>query len=200
MKNVVILLSVLLAFISCGKKSDLIFIDNTPKPRIQKEELITFEDLKREILVPHCIVCHKKSDTEEGIAKWVKAGDPENSKLFLVVKEGRMPKNSSPLSLSDVEFIRQYIIDLNKFQKLETVNFETLKNEILVPHCLTCHNKMDNEENLQRWVNQEEPLKSRLLQVVIEGRMPKNADNLSQAEQIVIQKYLNNFVKKVQSY
>lgn len=196
MKNLLLLIISGVILLSCGKKSDLIFIDRSPNPtRIQKEELVTFDVLNQQILTPHCISCHKKSGTEEGIAKWVVPGEPEKSKLFNSVKEGRMPKRANPLPLKDVELIRQYIVDLPKIQRLEKIDFETLKNEILVPHCLTCHQRMDNEENLQKWVDQSEPMKSRLLQSVIEGKMPKKGEKLSKTEIELITKYLNQFIR-----
>lgn len=196
MKNLLLLIISGAILLSCGKKSDLIFIDHSPNPtRIQKEELVTFDVLNQKILTPHCISCHKKSGTEEGIAKWVVPGEPEKSKLFNSVKEGRMPKRANPLPLKDVELIRQYIVDLPKIQRLEKIDFETLKNEILVPHCLTCHQRMDNEENLQKWVDQSEPMKSRLLQSVIEGKMPKKGEKLSKTEIELITKYLNQFIR-----
>lgn len=196
MKNLVLLIISGTILISCGKKSDLIFIDRSSVPvRIQKEELVTFDVLNQHIITPHCISCHKKSGTEEGIAKWVVPGEPEQSKLFNSVKEGRMPKKASPLPLADVELIRQYIVDLPKIRRLEKIDFETLKNEILVPHCLSCHKKMDNEESLQKWVNHNEPMKSRLLQSVIEGKMPKKGEKLVASEIELIIKYLNQFIR-----
>ena len=142
------------------------------------------------------MTCHKRSDTEQGIEKWVVAGNPEASKLFLVIKNGSMPKKADPLPLSDVEFVRQYIIDKEKLRALEVIDFLTLKNEILIPHCLNCHKKMDNEEGLQRWINPNEPMKSRLLQAVVEGKMPKNSPALAIDDQRIIIKYLNNFLIK----
>ncbi len=196
MKNLVLLIISGTILISCGKKSDLIFIDRSSVPvRIQKEELVTFDVLNQHIITPHCISCHKKSGTEEGVAKWVVPGEPEQSKLFNSVKEGRMPKKANPLPLADVELIRQYIVDLPKIRRLEKIDFETLKNEILVPHCLSCHKKMDNEESLQKWVNHQEPMKSRLLQSVIEGKMPKKGEKLVASEIELITKYLNQFMK-----
>ena len=196
MNKLILLIILTTVFQSCGKKSDLIFIDNSPIPtRIQKEELVTFEILNQQILTPHCIVCHKKSSTEEGIAKWVVAGRPEESKLFTTIKEGLMPKRADPLPLKDVELVRQYILDLVKVRRLEKIDFETLKNEVLTPYCLSCHKRMDNEESLQRWVNVDEPMKSRLLGSVLEGKMPKNGPKLSEQEIALITKYLNQFIK-----
>lgn len=195
MKNTIITLLILTLFVSCGNRGGLEFLDSQNLD-LQQEELITFEDLKNRIITPHCINCHKRSGTEDGIKNWVIAGDPENSKLFKVIKDGRMPKNSDPLPSSELEFVRLYIMDMAKTRVLETVDFNTLKNEILAPHCLSCHKRMDNEESLMRWVNVTDPMSSRLLGVVKEGKMPKNAAPLSINEQNMIIKYLNNFLSK----
>lgn len=180
---------------SCGKRGGLEFIESQDLG-LEQEKLLTFDDLKNRIIAPHCMGCHKRSGTEDGIKNWVVPGDPESSKLYQVIKSGQMPKKADPLPTTEVEFVRQYILDMASARVLETVDFDTLKNEILAPHCLTCHKRMDNEESIMRWVNVSEPMKSRLLGVVIEGKMPKNGTPLTSREQNIIKKYLNNFLSK----
>src|SRR5690606_19874620 len=183
MKATISIIITTLLLISCGKRDGFEFIETHGNDlQLEHEKLLTFQDLRNRILVPHCITCHKRSGTEEGIEKWVIAGDPENSKIFKVIRDGSMPKKADPLSTADLEFVRQYIIDLATRRNLETIDFVTLKNEILVPYCLNCHKRMDNEENLKRWIDLNNPLNSRLLQAVIEGKMPKNGPPLDTEE------------------
>lgn len=104
MKLTLSLLSLFL-LVSCGKKSPLIFSDRGLTALKNKP----FEDMKNKVLIPHCISCHKKATTEEGIAHWVKAGKPESSALYMAVKEGRMPKKAAPLSTVELELIFDYI-------------------------------------------------------------------------------------------
>jgi len=194
MKDFIFTLTLLGLLVSCGKRSGLEFLE-TQNFDLQEKHL-SFNDLKERIIVPHCLTCHKRSGTEEGIEKWIVPGDPENSKIYQVIKNGTMPKKAEPLSTADLEFVRQYIMDIPKVRAQLTVDFETLKNEILVPHCLSCHKRMDNEESLKRWINTEAPMKSRLLQAVLEGKMPKNAAPLTKNDQNIIIQYLNNFLVK----
>ena len=95
---------------SCGpdlERSNLIF--KTKSTDISTLEIVGFDDLKREVLIPHCIGCHKKMDTEEGINKYIVAGNPEQSKFFLVIENGSMPKKAKPLTTEYLEFVRRYI-------------------------------------------------------------------------------------------
>jgi uracil-DNA glycosylase len=95
---------------SCGPKmdrTDLVF--KTKTPNISNLKVVNFEDLKREVLVPHCIGCHKRMDTEEGLARYIVPGQPEQSKLFLAIENGSMPKRANPLSTEYLEFVRRYI-------------------------------------------------------------------------------------------
>ncbi|MFA5582574.1 MAG: hypothetical protein WDA09_00035 [Bacteriovoracaceae bacterium] len=196
MKNLLIIFIAGLVLISCGKRDGFEFKETLGNDfQLEEERLLTFEDLKRRILAPHCMTCHKRSGTAEGIEKWIIAGDPENSKLFKVIKDGSMPKKADPLPIADLEFVRKYILDLATIRNLETIDFVTLKNEILVPYCLNCHKKMDNEESLKRWINMSDPMNSRLLQTVVEGKMPKKGPPLNDSELMLIKKYLNNFLK-----
>lgn len=195
MKNIFFVIVSMVLMVSCGKRDGFEFIETQSRELRLENKLITFQDLQNRIIVPHCISCHKRSGTEEGIEKWIIAGDPENSKMFKVIRDGTMPKKADPLSTADLEFVRQYIIDLATIRNLETVDFDILKNEILVPHCLNCHKRADNEEGIQRWIDPNDPMSSRLLQAVVEGKMPKKAAPLNEEQQSIIIKYLNNFLK-----
>lgn len=105
------LLSTILIFSSCGKRSELVF-DVPTDDRIGVEGAVDFETLKSKILIPHCIKCHKKMDQAEGLTKHITNNDPYSSRLFLSVKEGTMPKKAAPLSTEEIEIVRKYIENL----------------------------------------------------------------------------------------
>lgn len=101
----------LLLLLSCGKKSDLFFEQKSLQEQ-QTQQLTPFAELQKHIIIPHCLKCHKKSGEEEGLSRWIIAGDPENSKLYQVIKDGSMPKSAAPLGSADVELVWQYILQL----------------------------------------------------------------------------------------
>jgi hypothetical protein len=80
---------------------------------IQKVEVVkavTFDQLKKEIIEPKCIGCHKKSGDEAFIVeKWVNKKSLFESKLFTATKSGAMPKKSSPLSKQEMLLIKGYL-------------------------------------------------------------------------------------------
>lgn len=77
------------------------------------DAVVTFTQLKAEILQPfNCLQCHKKMDTEESLAKWIDKSKPENSKLYLRVKDRSMPKNGRPLNTDEIDKVLNYITAL----------------------------------------------------------------------------------------
>lgn len=131
--------------------------------------------------------------TEEALLeKWIIPGKPEESRLFLVVENGKMPKNASPLSTADLEFIRNYI---NGLASKTVVTFEQIQKEVLEPSCIACHKRVTSEEALMRWINTEDPLNSKFIQVVRSGKMPKDAPPLDIDKQKLILQYLKSFIK-----
>ena len=47
----------------------------------------TFAELHEKILAPKCIGCHKRMDTEAGLARYLEPGDALGSELYQVVEE-----------------------------------------------------------------------------------------------------------------
>lgn len=81
---------------------------------------VTFEEVKIKVLDAKCITCHKKWSDEAGFQlKYVTPGEAEKSKMYLSVKNARMPKAPKnldgtpgtvvPLSPEEQELIKNYI-------------------------------------------------------------------------------------------
>ncbi|HXH29849.1 MAG TPA: hypothetical protein VNJ01_03450 [Bacteriovoracaceae bacterium] len=108
-----ILLSSLFLSGCLGSKSSLMFeerLSKTPPP--QTLEVSEFEALKTAVLVPHCIGCHAGMEEESKVKEFITAGSPDESVLFLMVKDGSMPKGKPPLNSEELEKVRLYIESL----------------------------------------------------------------------------------------
>ncbi len=81
-----------------------------------QREMITFEQLKTQILGPHCLRCHRSMANEANLMGWVDLSNPVSSKMYVTVKNGSMPKRAAPLSAEQQEFILQYIKDIASSQ------------------------------------------------------------------------------------
>lgn len=81
---------------------------------VRIERLVTYDELKEKILVPHCMGCHKKSGDEANIMRWIDQENPSESKLIKATESGRMPKDKPKLSAHELNLIRNY---LNNFRK-----------------------------------------------------------------------------------
>lgn len=179
----------LILVVSCGKRSGLVFEEKLT-PNISREE-VNFAALKSQVLEPHCLTCHSRMGTEEAISRWVTPGDPEKSRLFKSVESGSMPKNARPLGTRELELIRSYITKLAAPER-EIVTFDDIKAQILVPSCLQCHRRMDNETSLSTWINRENPTQSKLYLRVIDGSMPKGGSPLSSDQTELILNYIQD--------
>lgn len=81
----------------------------SPSESTPPDETPNFANLKRRVLEPtDCILCHDDMATEEGLAKYVSAGKPEESSLYLRIVDDTMPP-AGPLSEADRVFVRRYI-------------------------------------------------------------------------------------------
>lgn len=81
---------------------------------IRTASKVTFEQVKNEILTPSCLGCHRSMNTEENLMKWININDPQNSRLYLSVKEQRMPKNAPPLTEAKLKLISDYLKNFKK--------------------------------------------------------------------------------------
>jgi mono/diheme cytochrome c family protein len=116
----------------------------TPQPTPHPQK-VTFEMLKKKVLVPHCIQCHRTMDQPDGIALDIEPGKPEQSILYLSVKTGSMPKDKPPLTPDELETVRRYIEDLVEPMPPPAPVpppvpvFQMIREKLLQPSCLGCH-------------------------------------------------------------
>lgn len=82
---------------------------------LQVVKLISFNELKTQILEPKCLSCHKKMGDEENVKRWIDLAAPMKSKLYTTTLSGRMPKNAAPLTKAEMKIIEGY---LKNFQSL----------------------------------------------------------------------------------
>lgn len=172
----------LLLISSCGARSPLFF-----EAPMAMEGEVNFQNLKVSIIETKCLSCHSDFAEEENLLPYIEGNDPDQSKLYEVVKDGSMPMDAPVLTAEELEMVRSYISSLHQAPK---VTFKKLKDEILAPKCLGCHKKMGEETNFEKWVNVESPAQSKVLLRTLDGSMPKNGTPLSSAEIGMIKSYL----------
>ncbi len=87
-------------------------------------EEITFTTIYQQLLVPQCLQCHGSEKPADGIDlssmagiensfSWppvLTPGEPEQSRLFLSIRDGEMPKRGPPVSPDLVELVETWII------------------------------------------------------------------------------------------
>lgn len=84
--------------------------DQDPTPPVQ---LVTFEEVKTTILVPHCIACHRGFEQESGLDRYIDKDQPFNSTLLSSVESGFMPLRAPDLSEAKVQLLRDYLDSLS---------------------------------------------------------------------------------------
>jgi mono/diheme cytochrome c family protein len=179
-------------------KTTLVFDDGriSTKPLVADGEAVNFEVLKEKLLVPHCIACHKGAAQEEKILGWVVAGKPDDSELYQVIKDGSMPKKAAALDSRYLDLVVRYIESVKAPEVPTTpvvvAGFEEIKQKILVPHCLKCHEDVDNEKNLMEWITPAKPEESPFYVAIKSGEMPQESSPLSADEQALVEKYISS--------
>lgn len=202
----ILIMSLLFVIMSCGQdRTGLDFqVTERENTGLEGEVLVvTFATLKNKILETQCIKCHASIASEDVLLKWVKPGRPEESSLFRATETGRMPKNAPPLSTADLELIRGYINSLKQEvirpetkPKERIVSFTEVKNKILVPSCIGCHDSMKEEEHLMDWIDKKNPINSKIYQNVKNGNMPMGGPPLDEAEVKLVLSYIQSLVGK----
>lgn len=188
------LIFILLFLASCGERSKLIF--SAPEEKFQE---ISFQNFRANLLETKCMSCHKDFSDEKKLLEYIDLKNPDNSILYLVVKDGSMPPRGRPLTSLELEFVRNYVTSFQKPSEpeiptpLPETGFAELREKILVPKCLGCHKRMGDEENLKRWVNTEAPLESKLYVRTFDRSMPKGGEPLSEEEMKLIKDYVESF-------
>jgi hypothetical protein len=72
------------------------------------------------------------------------------------------------------------------------VSFDTIKSDILTPHCISCHSDVKTETGLMKWVTPGDPENSSFFTVVENGSMPKNQNPLDSKSLELIRNYITN--------
>lgn len=118
MKKVIHLL-ILGSFISCApqKAGDLKYNENVQGSRSVSAELpanVSFEELSDKVLQPlNCLQCHKAMGVASGFNKYVKAGEPFDSKAYLRMENQTMPPFGTMASSEQLDILEAYIRSLN---------------------------------------------------------------------------------------
>ena len=80
---------------------------------IVRPEVLTLNYIQQNLLIPQCVKCHAWVEVPEQIQRRVSSGNPQGSRLFQVMENGRMPpRPAQPVSTADLELMREYIIQL----------------------------------------------------------------------------------------
>jgi hypothetical protein len=191
-----------------------------PKLQLQEEtsaDAVSFDKLKTDVLEQKCLGCHKGWSTEAGFQDdKIIVGDAENSKIYQIVRSGRMPVGKKlpeggrekvpPLESAELNMFYQYITHTKAVYA--EVSFEELKTQVLEPKCMTCHKKWGSEEEfLKRNITPGNAAASKLYDSVMAPRMPKSPLNedgtlnpvvpLSAKEKKLIRNYINNLKPKL---
>ena len=92
-----------------------------PAPALATDQIVTFNDLKREIFEPSgCVNCHNYTKTEAGIRSHFTPGNPEGSEIYARIKNGSMPKGGAAVNTSRLEYLEQYILNNGEWNSFYT--------------------------------------------------------------------------------
>ena len=186
------------------EKSSLVFDGGaiSTESLVADGEPVTFEVLKQKLLTPHCIACHRGAASEENVLDWVTEGKPEESDLYRVIKDGSMPKRAAALDSRYLDLVVRYIESVKATEVPSTPtapttpvasgSFEEIKQKILVPHCLKCHEDVDNEKALMGWITPTKPEESPFYVSIKSGDMPQDGSPLSEEELLLVEKYITS--------
>jgi hypothetical protein len=196
----------LFTLVSCGiggARGPLHFQANFDQP-IRAEE-VNFAVFQKTVL-PRCVGCHKDWTSEEMVNRFTRENNPEESRLFLTIKSGQMPKHTKrPLSSHFLEITRNYIQHIRYTRPVEAplpdagkpVSFETVNEKVFQVSCLPCHAQkaLKDEAALvaSSWINRQNLEQSKLLTAVISGKMPKQRNLLTDNQIELLRRYLRNF-------
>ncbi len=196
-------LTIFILLTSCGfdkGMGPLNFSANIEQP-VRAEE-VNFAILQKRVLTK-CIGCHKDWTSEEIVNRFTRESDPEHSRLFTTIAKGEMPKNARHLSAIDMEIVRNYIQNIPWTAPVEEplpddgkpVSFSTLNEKVFQISCLPCHGRTLKEEAtlVKKWIDPNDPEKSKLLLSVTSGKMPKERNLLTPNQTELIRRYLRNF-------
>lgn len=103
--------------------------------------MVDFTVLKELVLKDNCLGCHAGFGEEAGLAPFVVPGMPGQSKLFLEVESGRMPKDAARLPEEGIRLVRDYIEGLKQSIPLPPLEptYASLSVHLFAVRCTKCH-------------------------------------------------------------
>ena len=205
MKNSVLLFLSVLMLSSCiqnlgtNEGSEFQFVDLNPAT-------ITFADINKIIMGPKCLRCHAWASDEAEFDSRITPGDPENSALYQQIESGAMPLGGPELTSSEKKLVYDFISN-----KVATVvdttpppvedpilpeltpeeQFQFVKNEILIPNCMSCHAWVNDDEIINSFISPGDAANSKLFQVVESNQMPLFGPPLTDEEKDTIKEMIN---------
>ena len=75
-------------------------------------EVISFDLVQENVLIPKCLKCHGWIGDETEILKRIVVGSPEESPLFLLIDNGAMPLGGPELTEQEKRLVYDYIVEL----------------------------------------------------------------------------------------
>ncbi len=138
----------------------------------------------KDILGTKCVSCHSNFSDEERLKRMVKDKDPEETRLFIVSKEGTMPPSGPALTTEELEALRNYLADLKR--AAPTVSGKA----IIADRCVACHRSFGDEERLKRMVSDKAPEDTDLYLEAQSGSMPPSGPRLTETELKAVRDYL----------
>lgn len=165
-------------------------VKKTLTPIIPELRTVTFEDLKTNVLTPHCISCHEGMKEPEGLNRYMVEGHPDLSSLYHEVAQGKMPKGKPALDQALVEMIKTYI---SAQLPQESVTFNELRSKVLKPaQCMTCHKDWKKEIDWEPTFTRGEPAHSALFTKVRDGHSTVDVPALKEAQITVVENFIWN--------
>lgn len=135
-------LFVLILIASCGNYRKIKEFNEGFDSRILSLTNIDFETIKKEVLEPKCISCHKQYKNYPNVKS-------EISAIVSAINSDRMPKNSPPLSSSLKGLVQKWAeqgapenSDGSSTTPLPELRptWNSLSQNIIIPKCVVCHN------------------------------------------------------------
>ncbi len=166
-------------------------------PDLSPPGRVDFNFLKTRILESKCSRCHLWAHTEEGVRSQIIPGNPESSPLYREVESGSMPQGAPRLSGSELQIVRDYILALSQEDPdpvPSKISFETLKQKVLIPHCISCHRSMDTPDGIILDIEPGRPEQSLMYLSVKSGSMPKSKPPLTVSELEIVRKYIEGLL------
>lgn len=175
---------------------------------------VSFATLESQVLAPKCLSCHADFSTAQGIQPYITAGDPQNSALYTEITSGDMPPGGPTLPSGSQAIVAEYIQQLAQAATTPNelapedpgapvapssqpsaspapgVSYAMLKQAILVPKCIECHQNFGTEAGLKDYVVAGNPSKSSLYQASASGSMPPGGPALSADDLTMIKTYI----------